>query len=323
GAICAVSFLIPIITTLVWLAANSALNPFMNIFFNYLPLHSMMTQWHANIPRFNYLLYLIESTFKFGGYGVLFLCSLFAYYRVSTNPDRDKATIMSLVCLFLCTGIYAFYPTIAGMFWDYHYMPFAYFCALSAALCFYTWPEKQNSSSLAQLQTSLTIVILIVAVTVQLNIPRYITSTLYYLQPGSEVQAPNGGRVDEIANWLKERLHPDDLVQPLDWAGGSVHGMLLAEARLATHFIHDYHFYHNISSPIIQKLRRSFISQLHETSPRFIIEVHTRTLWVSGIDSTREFPELRKFLRDSYKVVHKGKGYFIYERKNGLLLKGF
>ncbi|MCD4654578.1 hypothetical protein K8T06_11695, partial [bacterium] len=76
GAICAVSFLIPIIITLVWLAANSALNPFMNIFFNYLPLHSTMTQWHANIPRFNYLLYLIESTFKFGGYGVLFLCSL-------------------------------------------------------------------------------------------------------------------------------------------------------------------------------------------------------------------------------------------------------
>ena len=127
---------------------------------------------------------------------------------------------------------------------------------------------------------------------------------------------PKGGRVDEIADWLKSRLLPGDTVQPLDWTGGSIHAMLLAEAKLATRFIYDCHFYHHISSTYTQKLRESFIEQLHETTPRFIIEISTRKPWVSGIDTTREFPKLKDFLDDYYKIAFKGDGYLIYEQEN-------
>ncbi len=318
GAVCAVSFLIPIIAAVVWLAANSALTPFLDIFFNYLPLHSAMTGWHENITKSHQVFYLIEATFRFGGYGALFLCSLFAYYRASTYIGRNKATFMSLVCLFLCTVLYAVYPTIAGKFWNYHYMPFAYFCAISAALCLYSWPKRLNSSSIVRFQEALPLVILLVALTIVLQLPRYVRSSLYHLQRGPEVHAPKGGRVDEIADWLKSRLQPGDTVQPLDWAGGSIHAMLLAEAKLATRFMYDYHFYHHISSPFIQGLRKSFISQLRKAPPRFIIAVLASkphvSPWVSGIDSTREFPELRQFLADYYTVAFEGDGYLIYER---------
>jgi hypothetical protein len=90
--------------------------------------------------------------------------------------------------------------------------------------------------------------------------------------------------------------------------------MLLAEARLATRFMYDYHFYHHVSSPFVQELRRSFLSQLREASPRFIIEVDTDKPWISGMDTTREFPELRGFLDDHYAVACRGDGYLVSER---------
>lgn len=226
--------IIPLITAFGWLASDSALIAFTEIFFQYLPLHSVMTGWHENISGLHRFYYLIEYTLKFGGYGALILCSLFAYFRALPYANRDNATVMSLACLFLCTALYAVYPTLAGQFWGYHYIPLAYFCAISAGLCLYTWPRQPFSSSVAYLQETLAVVILLVAATTQLNLPRYLLSSLRHFQSGTEVHAPKGGQVDEIAGWLKSRLQPGDLVQPLDWTGGSIHAMLLAEAELAT-----------------------------------------------------------------------------------------
>ena len=91
--------------------------------------------------------------------------------------------------------------------------------------------------------------------------------------------------------------------------------MLLSEAKLATRFMYDYHFYHHVSTAYTQKLRASFIDQLRSAAPRFIIEIHTDKPWVSGVDSTREFPELGTFLDDHYEVAFRGDGYCIYERE--------
>jgi hypothetical protein len=96
--------------------------------------------------------------------------------------------------------------------------------------------------------------------------------------------------------------------------------MLLAEAKLSTQFMHDCYFITVCPHPY-SGLRRSFISQLHKASPRFIIEVQTNKPWVSGIHSTREFPELREFLDDYYTVAYEGDGYLIYERMNDTQLQ--
>ena len=195
-------------------------------------------------------------------------------------------------------------------------MPLAYICSISTGLCFFTWHQRHKSHIVHKIMGTLCMLIPVVAITVQLPLFQFADLLTADLHSGSEAHAPFGGRVDEIADWLKTRSHPGDTVQPLDWTGGSIHGMLLAKAKLATQFMYDYHFYHHVSSPVIQGLRQSFISQLRKASPRFIIEVMMDKPWVWGIDTTREFPELRKFLDNCYTVAKTTDGYLIYERKN-------
>ena len=258
----------------------------------------------------------LTNTSRFGGFGALLLSSLFAYYHTVVHVNEDKATIFSFTCLCLCTLAYAVYPAPAGKFWLYHYMPFAYFCSISTGLCLFTCPQLPKLRFVHRTTKILMLLVPVIAVTVQLPLHNYLESLASDLCSGPETHAPKEGRVDAIAGWLKGRLQPGDSVQPLDWTGGSIHGMLLAEAKLATQFMCDYHFYHHVSSPFIQGLRRSFISQLRKASPRFIIEVLTNKPWVSGIDTTSKFPELRQFLDDYYTVAYEGDGYLIYERMN-------
>ena len=165
------------------------------------------------------------------------------------------------------------------------------------------------------------IALLVVSI-VQLNLYNYVSNLSDELRaPLALVEkkyAPKGGRVDEIAHWLKSRLQPGDTVQPLDVTGGSVQGMLIAEAKIATKFILDWQFYFHVSSPYIQGLRKQFISQLYNSPPRFVIEVMTDKPWVSGVDTTNKFPELSSFLTDHYSIVFYGKGYEIWERHNNI-----
>jgi hypothetical protein len=309
------SLLLPVSIALVWLSANSALAPFIDISFNYLPLHTSLTGGHRTISGLARVSYLIGGAATLGGLGAFFLSSLFAYYYVLAHTDKNKASQITLRCLFLCTLAYAFYPALAGKFWPYHYMPFAYFCSISMGLCLFASPHLSKAHFADVTKRALLLLILVIAVTVQLPIYNFVFSLVADLRSEGNVHSPKNGRVDEISGWLKERLHPGDSVQPLDWTGGSIHGMLLAEAKLATHFMYDYHFYHHVSSPYIQELRHSFIRQLHKASPRFIVEVYARDKpWVSGIDTTREFPELSQYLYYCYSVAHEGNGYRIYER---------
>lgn len=103
-------------------------------------------------------------------------------------------------------------------------------------------------------------------------------------------------------------------MQPLDWAGGAVHALLLSKARLATRFIYDFHFYHHVSNPYIQNLRREFVRDLEMRRPRFVVEIVGEDKpWVSGTDTTREFPALRSLLARDYRTACQGNGYVIYE----------
>ena len=130
---------------------------------------------------------------------------------------------------------------------------------------------------------------------------------------GRPLPAPNGGRADEIGEFLKSaHLGPNDRVQPLDWTGGAVHAMLLAEARPATRFIYNYHFYHHMSEDYIQGLRAEFLHDLGAQSPRFIVEVSASPRPV-GPGTTTEFPELSAFIARNYRAVRRGDAYTIFE----------
>ena len=85
-------------------------------------------------------------------------------------------------------------------------------------------------------------------------------------------------------------------------------------AGLATRFVYDFHFYHHVSRPYIQRLRSLFLEELRRSRPRFIVQITAADKhWVSGPDTTREFPELHALLDADYGVVASGKGYVIHE----------
>jgi hypothetical protein len=104
-------------------------------------------------------------------------------------------------------------------------------------------------------------------------------------------------------------------VQPLDWTGGTIHAMLISEAVTATPYIFDYYFYHHVSEPYMQELRRRFMERLKEENPRFMIDM-VATPRPTGKDTTTEFPELQNFMHNNYIVVYKGNGFTILEKKS-------
>jgi len=122
-------------------------------------------------------------------------------------------------------------------------------------------------------------------------------------------------RAVEIANFLEENLEEGDLIQPLDWTGGSLLAMLETRAQIATEYIFDFYFYHHVSEPYIQSLRIDFMNQLDESMPRFIIEVTSADKpWVGGPDTSRtKFPELQIFLDENYSITIEKEDYVIYE----------
>jgi hypothetical protein len=131
---------------------------------------------------------------------------------------------------------------------------------------------------------------------------------------GEEWLDPRVSRADRIAEFLEENLTPRDTVQPLDWTGGAVHAMLMAEARPATPYIYDFHFCHHVSSDYIQALRADFLGRLGADPPRYIIQVETMRPWVSGDDTERRFRALDAFIASNYEEAHAGFGYRVYER---------
>lgn len=314
AAVMGASLLVPILAAAAWLAANDAWHPFLRIFLRYLPLHTSITGGGVTIGGTYRAEYLLFHGLQIGGYSVLLACALLAFQRYFGHPDSPRSLRVSAALLLLLVLAYAVYPVLSGKFWPYHYMPFIYFSCVSIGLGFSGWPRLAAPPWPARARECLVLSAVLMASVVQSKSPEALTKVYGYLRGYRISFAPKQGRVDEIAAWLSPRLQPGDRVQPLDWTGGSIHAMLIAKARLATEFLYDYHFYHHLSSPLIQALRGEFMDQLIQAKPRFIIEIETQKPWVSGHDTSREFPELKAFIQAGYAAVHAGDGYRIHER---------
>jgi hypothetical protein len=79
--------------------------------------------------------------------------------------------------------------------------------------------------------------------------------------------------------------------------------------------VFDFYFYHHVSDPYIQSLRADFLDRMRIARPRFIVEVTAVDKpWIIGEDTSRDFPEFRKFLRENYSVKIQKDDYVVYER---------
>ncbi|MBI5822417.1 MAG: hypothetical protein HZB18_00160 [Chloroflexi bacterium] len=288
----AIGFTIPVSLVIAWLAINNALTPFLTIAQNYWPLYSQINGQMEITPTAGRISFLLNQLWRLGGSGLWLIPAAFGIYL-----NQNKQTYL-LASLALC---YAIYPALSGQFFPYHYIPFIYFITLLASLSIPTNYQLPF--------TNLSSFVLLIVILVSLR-----PSQTFLRQIQGHPIATSTDRAEEIARFIEKNLQAGETVQPLDWTGGTLLAMLETRAPIATPYVFDFYFYHHISNPYIQSLRVDFIHELQTSSPRYIVEVTAIDKpWVSGEDTTREFPELRAFLNEYYSVTIQKDDYIIYE----------
>ena len=289
-------FLIPILIMITWLGFAGALAPFVGIAINYWPLYSQINgQMEITLPA-QRIFFLLDQVWRLGGNGFWLIPAMIGIFL---NQNRRTYLLVSLALS------YAIYPALSGQFFPYHYIPFIYFIILLGSLSI----SKINLQFLTfkSLLLQLTSFIFLCAL--------IRPSSTFIRQLEGRSIATSTDRSAEIAQFLQKNLEEGDTVQPLDWTGGALLAMLETRAHIATPYVFDFYFYHHVSTSYIKFLRAEFINDLQASPPRFIIEVTAIDKpWISGADTSREFPELREFLNENYSVTIQKDDYMIYER---------
>ncbi len=297
-------FLVVVAVPFIWLWHNGGLGPFWEMFSSYLPLHIQLTGDHHLVHGFEKIIYLVESYQRMGGLSGLFIAGVLGVFMAVgeiETPERRRPAIL----LFGLALLYSLYPVLSGQFFDYHWMPFAYFGSLCAALVLL----PPTAVDVPPSRRFLPLFVFVFSFFLIFSPDRNFISQLR----GEPIKAPVAGRVDAIAAFLRTHLEPGDTVQPLDWTGGALHAMLKARAVVATPYIYDYHFYHHVHDPYIRRIRARFMARLKENRPKFIIHVLDEPRpW--GEDTSTDFPELQRFLEKNYTRVRSGHGYEILQR---------
>lgn len=298
----AIGFAIPVSLVILYLTITHSLSPLIDIVLNYIPLYTQINGEMVVMPSAERTAYLLNQLWRLGGSAWWLIPAGFAVYL-----NRNRQTYL-LASLALC---YAIYPTLTGQFFPYHYIPFIYTIILVAALSLSTFhsPLSKHPSFLFPLSSFILLITIIITVN---------PSQTFLRQLEGKSIATSTERSAQIADYLEKNLKPGDTVQPLDWTGGTLLAMLETRAPIATSYVFDFYFYHHISEPYIQSLRRDFMNELQTATPRFIIEVTAIDKpWIAGEDTTRDFPELRAFLTGHYSITMEKEDYIIYELDDG------
>jgi hypothetical protein len=292
----------------VFLAHRGGLDAFIDIASGYWPLYAQLSGSHHAISGLDRLRYLAESTLE--GVANPYLVPAFAGVWAGFAEARHRSTAWTLAALIAAAALY---PAFSGQFWTYHWLPlqFVLLSAASLGLMSSSLARPWGTGNLVRAAAASIVLIAVGSTAVRALVASSSGD------PASDVvrsRARARGVPGEVAAFLRTHLRPGDLVQPLDWTGGAVHGMLEARARLATRFMYDFHFYHHVDTPYIARLRRQFVRQLAAARPRFVIRVFDGRPWPAGPGTSREFPALDALLASEYRVVHGGATYDILER---------
>ncbi len=289
-----------------YLLFTGGLIPFLDMAFNYLPLYSHLTGSHEPISGLNRLLYIGKSTIS----GLMRYYTLIAAAGIFVLKfDKEQTAWYRVIIVLLISA--AIYPALSGQFWGYHWIPFIYASLCAASLSAEPLLDKKMGIIKVLPVIALMAVVLYKSARVTGEIYESFRNHTYW----NANEHPQFGIPDDVSNYLNRHMKKGDTVQPLDWTGGAIYGMLIAKAPLATRFMYDFYFYHHINSPYIIGLRKEFIKELHLAEPRFIVQVLKDKQSPVGANTTTEFPELTTILNDNYSPVLGNSNFTIYERK--------
>ncbi len=299
--------MLPVLAYVGYLVYHGALGPFLDSAFNYVPLYAEMTGGHALLEPAARRAYVIDEFFQMGGRWQLLLIGFIGLAAGFSNLRNNFGERRVLGLLLMLVPAYLLYPAITGQFWPYHYFPLIYILSISAAIAF---APHAPGTSWHQRWVPMLLVVLVLCHVLQAHM-----GFKAMLNGGRE--APKGGRVDNIAKYLKENMQPGDTVQPLDWVGGGMlQAMWYADAPPATKYLTYFVFFHHVDLPYIQNLRKDFLVAVDEAKPRFIIEwVPERGDWVKqGPRMAKRFPEAEAWIKEHYVKRQSGRGFVIHER---------
>ena len=305
------SFAAPLFITSLIMFVNGSLKEFLEISSGYWPLYLSLDASHrAFSSELHRALYVVNYFFFFGGFGSLLFAGIFGlfvvlYHSTLGVPQKRFACLLAVL-----TAVYAVYAALAVKSWPYHWIVFAYFSTLLSSLCILPLVRRTERSMVL-----FSLAVLCICLVPQIKPPtEFVRSAAGHLRPSADVHV-QASPVEAVADYLRENMRDDDVVQALDWGGRTLEAMLKAKAGTATPFLYDVMFYHNISASYIRELRKRFLADLDKARPRFIIDAGKNKARVSGPDTADDFPELNKMIETSYSLAFEAGGYKVYERR--------
>ncbi|HVQ75451.1 MAG TPA: glycosyltransferase family 39 protein [Candidatus Binatia bacterium] len=122
-------------------------------------------------------------------------------------------------------------------------------------------------------------------------------------------------RVAGVVRDLAPLVPPGGTVQVLDTSEGGVHALLRLGLRQPTRYLYDFHFFHDVTDPRIQRLRREFAEALRARPPAAVV-VFRDTWRRPGYDRLGEFPALAEILVRQYALAIDRGDYRIYAKRS-------
>jgi hypothetical protein len=291
-------FAAPLAAMVAWLAYRGSFVPFVSMVHDYLPLHIQQAEEHVFLPPAERLRYVLVNAPQLSRLWPMMLVAVFGSVLIDRQLAHEprKRTLFRLAVSML--AIYAFEPALSGQFWEYHYDPFQYW--LLAILSLLALPILSGFGNVA-------IPGLLLVSCVGYSFWRH-----HVIDAGPAEH----GIVADMTRTLEREVPAGVPVQPLDWSTGAVQALLRTAHPLGTRFLYDYHFYHHVQTPIIQKLRIEFVTQLEKCRVPFVLEVRRSYKdVVSGVDTSDHFDALDRVLSERYESVHEGKTYRLLRLK--------
>ncbi|MBS0421999.1 MAG: hypothetical protein JSR66_30110 [Proteobacteria bacterium] len=294
----AAGFAVPLTAVLAWLAHRGALNAFVSMVHQYLPLHIQQTGEHVFLPPAERFRYLLVNAIQLNSLWPMMLAALIGFVLIDRQFAQQPRNRALFRLAFSMLAIYAIEPVLSGQFWEYHYAPFQYW--LIASLSLLAVPVLSDFRYFA-------IPGLLLLSSIGYSLFRH-----HEMHPGPAEH----GIVADMTRAINKNVPAGVPVQPIDWTSGAVQALLRTEHPIGTRFLYDYHFYHHVQTPVIQKLRAEFVSQLVACRVPFVLEVdRTYKDVMTGLNTSDHFEALDRVLHDRYDMVYKGSVYRLLRLK--------
>jgi hypothetical protein len=282
----AVATLVAPAAALAWLAATGALTAWRQAVFEYLlPLYSRLGReagW--NVYRWPLWIPL----------GLAAGLAVVAAVRARRLGARHVVALVGV-------GYGVLHFVGQGKGWEYHLYPLATFVL---ALAFSGLDPRLSAARPARAALLVALAVALAWLTVK----------------GAEA-SPAGwerdkvARVEAVVETLRPRLAPGDTVQVLDTSDGGAHVLLRLRVPAPTRFVYDFHFFHDVDTPIVRALRAELIRGLDARPPRFIL-LFEHGWPAGGYERVAAFPELAERLATRYRVLDAVAGVRVYAQRD-------